>query len=344
MLRGVGENMDRSIINEHWRHRMNLSLTRRDFVKTSAAAGLGLLAAGGRDAHAAFKTTLHKAMIRKSPTEKELRELKDAGFEGYESSAIVPPEQAVEARKLAEKCGLRIHSTLRGWAEFNSDDPAKVESTLKVTEDAIRAAHAYGAETVLLVPCRVGGKGLAMPEAWEFEIEFDKKTGHVSKVVAGDNEKYKDYIAAQNHATDTSRAAVKKLIPLAEELKVIIALENVWNNLWVKPALFQNFVASFHNPWVKAYFDIGNHVKYQKPEDWIHALGPLIAKCHIKDFLLNPDGHGGKFVHPRDGSINWPAVRQALDDIGYNGWLSIEDGGLPLEEFNKRLDLIIAGK
>ena len=322
---------------------MNPHLTRRDFVKTSAAAGLGICAAGSLHARAAFKTKLHKAMIRKLPTEKEFQELKDAGFGGVEGG-IVTVEEAAECRKIADKLGMRIHSVLRGWAEFNSEDPAKVESTLKVTEDALRAAHAFGADTVLLVPCRIGGKGMAMPEPWEFEIEFNEQTGHVKQVAAGDNEKYRDYIAAQNRATDTSRAAVKKLIPLARELKVVIALENVWNNLWVKPALFQNFVASFQDEWVKAYFDIGNHVKYQKPEDWIHALGPLIAKCHIKDFLLNPDGHGGKFVHPRDGSVNWPAVHQALDDVGYNGWLTIEDGGLPLKEFNKRLDLIIAGK
>ncbi len=322
---------------------MKTHLTRRDFVKTSTATGLGLWAAGSLDARAAFKTKLHKAMIRKKPSEKELQELKDAGFEGVEGG-IVTVEEAAECRKIGDKLGMRIHAVLRGWAEFNSEDPAKVESSLKVTEDALRAAHAFGADAVLLVPCKIGGKGMVMPEAWEFDIEFDKKTGHVKKVVGGDNEKYKDYIAAQNRATDTSRAAVKKLIPLAKQLKVVIALENVWNNLWVKPALFQNFVASFHNEWVKAYFDIGNHVKYQKAEDWIRALGPLIAKCHIKDFQLNPDGHGGKFVHPRDGSVNWPVVRKALDDVGYNGWLTIEDGGLTLKEFNDRLDLIIAGK
>jgi len=67
-------------------------------------------------------------------------------------------------------------------------------------------------------------------------------------------------------------------------------------------------------PWVKSYFDIGNHVKYAPPQDWIQALGPLIAKVHIKDFKLNPDGHGGKFVHPRDGSVDWPVVRRALSE------------------------------
>ena len=36
-------------------------------------------------------------------------------------------------------------------------------------------------------------------------------------------------------------------------------------------------------------------------------------------------------------------MRQALDDVGYNGWITVEDGGLPLVEFRERLDKIIAG-
>lgn len=142
-----------------------------------------------------------------------------------------------------------------------------------------------------------------------------------------------------------ARENVKKLIPIAEETKVVIALENVWNNFCVKPSIFKWLVASFQSPWVKAYFDVGNHVKYlTPPETWIREFGPLLGQVHIKDFRLNPDNHGGRFVHPRDGRVNWPGVRQALDDVGYHGWLTIEDGGIPCPEFNKRLDLIIAGK
>jgi L-ribulose-5-phosphate 3-epimerase len=278
-----------------------------------------------------------------SPTEETLKKLKAAGFEGIESTdRAATPEAAAAARKVAEGLGMRIHSVLYGWANFNSPDADKVAKELETVETALKAAAAYGADAVLLVPCRVGG--LATPEAWEFDIEFDETTGKVSRVAAGDNSKYAAYIEAQNHATESSRKAVEKLIPLAEKLKVFIALENVWNGLWVKPALFANFVRSFQCPWVKAYFDIGNHVKYAPPEEWIRALGDQIVKCHVKDFKLNPNGHGGNFVHPRDGSINWPAVRKALDDVGYNGWLSIEDGGLPLEEFNSRLDRILAGE
>jgi L-ribulose-5-phosphate 3-epimerase len=321
---------------------MQLLLTRRQFLGRTAATSAVVMLAARQLQAAGFRRRLRKAMIIGEVTETALQPLKEAGFNGVETTHICPESEAVQGRAVAEKLGMRVHSVLRGWMEFNSDDPKKVEESLEKTRLALRAAKGYGADTILLVPCRI--TGLAMPEPWEFDIAFDQMTGHVTRVSAGDNSRFKPYIEAQNQATDTSRAAVQRLIPLAEELKVIIALENVWNNLWVKPGLFQHFVASFSNPWVKAYFDIGNHVKYAPPQEWIKALGPLVAKLHVKDFKLNPDGHGGKFVHPRDGSIDWPAVRRALDEVGYDGWGTIEDNGLPLAEFSHRFDLIEAGE
>lgn len=318
------------------------NFTRRQFLAqtTTALGAFAVLPAAPLFAEPGCR--IRKAMIVGEVTPAALQPLKDAGFEGVETTHICPEAEAAKGREVAEKLGMKVHSVLRGWMEFNSSDPAKVEDSLEKTRLALKAAKAYGADAILLVPCRVGG--MAMPQAWEFDIAFDEKTGHVTRVAAGDNSRYEAYIKAQNQATDTSRAAVEKLIPLARELKVVIGLENVWNNLWVKPALFRNFVASFNNPWVKAYFDIGNHVKYAPPQEWIKALGPLIAKLHIKDFKLKPDGHGGDFVHPRDGSIDWPAVHKAICETGYNGWATIEDGGLSLAEFSSRFDLIAAGK
>lgn len=317
---------------------MTIQIHRRDFLAASAA-GAGLLAASHLQA-APFKTTLKKALIG-SPNEGTLKSWKAAGFEGMESGDWKRSEaDAAAARKVADKLGMRIHSVLFGWANFNDD--SKVAGDIANVETALKACGGYGADALLLVPCLVGG--MPMPQPWEFDIEFDDKTGHVKRVVAGDNGPYQKYIEAQNRATDASRKAVQKLIPVAEKAKVIIALENVWNNLWVKPAFFTHFIASFQCPWVQCYFDIGNHVKYAMPEEWIRSLGKLIVKCHVKDFKLKPDGHGGNFCDIRDGSINWPAVRTELDKVGYNGWMTIEGGSLSLEEHNRRLDLILAGK
>jgi len=314
--------------------------TRRDFLAASAAVGAAMLVPGRLPA-AQWKTTLHKSLIG-SPNRETLESWRAAGFEGIESNGRgASPEEAAAARKVAEELGMKIHSVLYGWANVNNEDA--FAGDIARVETALRACEGYGAGALLLVTCRIGG--MPTPEPWDFDIEFDEKTGHLKQVVAGDNSPYEAYIKAHDHAVDTSRKAVEKLIPTAEKTGVIIALENVWNNLWVKPEIFRHFIASFESPWVQCYFDIGNHVKYAMPEEWIRTLGKLIVECHVKDFRLNDDGHGGGFCNIRDGSIDWPLVRKELDKIGYNGWMTIEgSGGLSLEERSKRLDLINAGE
>ena len=320
-------------------------LTRRGFLAASAAAGAGAAMAAKKPpdkAPAAFTTKLYKSLITGSINAKGLVAMKEAGFDGVECRAAnAKRADAAKARAIADKAGMKIHSVLRGWMAFNQAD--RLAGSIKSVETALHAAAGYGADAILLVPCRVGGKGL--PQPWEFDIAFDAKTAHVTRVVKGDNEKYAKYIEAQNHATTTSREALKRLSAVAEKTKVVIAVENVWNNLWVKPDLAASFVRSVGSPWVQFYFDIGNHVKYAPPEQWVRTLGKMIVKCHVKDFKLKPDGKGGGFCNIRDGSVNWPLVRKELDTVGYNGWMTIEGSGkLSMQEKSKRLDLIIAGK
>jgi hexulose-6-phosphate isomerase len=317
-------------------------LTRRDFVGASLGVGAGLLA-GPQAFGQTFRTKLKKALICALPQEKALTAMKAAGFDGVECQRWqATPADAEQGRAVAEKLGMQVHSVMRGWCSFNQTDPAKVKADIESVRHAIRTAKLLGADAVLLVPCRIGGP---VPKPWDYEYAFDPQTCLVDRVVAGDNTPYKAYIEAHNRATATSREAVNQLIPYAAEHKVVIALENVWNNLWVKPDIFAAFVRSFRSPWVKAYLDLGNHVKYAPTIEWVEALGHDIAKCHVKDFKLNPDGHGGKWADIRDGSVAWPKVREALEGLDYNGWLTIEgSGGLSLQEKGKRLDLILAGK
>ena len=317
-------------------------MNRRQFLTNSITVpALGAVA--GLPARAAeFRGKLRKAMIIGEVTEQALSPLKAAGFDGVESTHVCSEEQAVKGRDAAALLDMKVHSVLLGCMDFNNEAPEKVAASLDKTRRALRAAKAYGADAVLLVPCRIGG--MPMPEPWEFAIEFDDATGHLTRVTAAGSNNHDAYLKAHNQAIDASRAAIRQLIPVAEELKVVIGLENVWNNLWVQPKVWRHFLASFATPWVRAYFDIGNHVKFAPPQEWIRRLGPLLVKLHVKDFRLNPDGHGGQFVHPRDGSVDWPLVRRSLDDAGYDGWATIEDEGLELTEFSRRLDLIAAGK
>jgi L-ribulose-5-phosphate 3-epimerase len=351
---------------------MSLSINRREFLTASASVAAGLELRGTataaqtpapRAAQATppvssltFKTRPRKALIAR-PTEDDLQRMKDAGFDGVEGR-VIPVDEAAKMRAAADKIVMRIHSVLYGWAEFNNPDRSEVERTFAESQAALRTAEAFGADSVLLVPCRIGSRGgraggpsdgpaLRMPRPWEFQIEFNAANGHLTRVVYGDNAPYADYIAAHNHATDASVEWVKRLIPFAEKAKVVIALENVSNNLWVTPEIFRHFVQSFQSPWVRAYYDIGNHVRFAPPEQWILTLNSLLAKIHVKDYWLDPadpDGRG-RSVNIREGSVRWPVLRQALEAVNYDGWMTIESNGdIPFDERNRRLDLILAGR
>ena len=284
------------------------------------------------DAAKTYKTQLHKAAIVGEITAERMEELAKMGYDGVETTVWdIDVEKAREARKIAEAAGIKIHSVMRAWTNFNQ--PNSAEGDIKSVVRALQAAAAYGASTILLVPCRIGG---AAPAPWDFKIDYDPKTLMVSKVAEGDNSKYAEYIKLQNEATEASYRCLAPTIPVAAYEGVIIGLENVWNNLWCTPEFYAAFVKSFDNVWVKSYFDLGNHVKYAPTEDWLRALGKgAIAKLHIKDFLVNREKGGGDFVPIGKGTIDWRSVRDVIEEIEYDGFVTLESGGWTDEQHAK---------
>ena len=139
---------------------------------------------------------------------------------------------------------------------------------------------------------------------------------------------------------------MEELIPVAEAEGVTIGIENVWNNLWCAPNFYAAFVRSFSNTWVKAYFDLGNHVKYAKTEDWLRACGKdLLVKLHIKDFKVDKSkGAGGDFVPIGKGSVDWKSVRDCIEEIGYSGWVTQEAGGYTDKSYAQIFADFFAGK
>lgn len=325
-------------------------LNRRDFFSLSASAfAAANLCAFADDSVPApiFRTKIQKAAITGIPTQDYCELLVKAGFNGMETTSWnVAPADAAKSRLLTDKFGLRIHSVMRGWAEFNSLDEDKRNKSIEETKTAIYAASAYGADSILLVPCRIGG--MKMPDPWDFKIDFDPKTLRVKSVVDGDNEPFREYIDAQNRSTEMSIRVIEELIPLAAKEGVFIALENVWNNLWVMPEFFAAFVRHFGNIWVKTYLDLGNHTRYAKPEHWVAAASDTIVKLHIKgykiDEVLNSSGGGkGNWCKIDEANIDWLAVRKKLDSVNFNGWLTFEEGGHPLEKYGEILSRFIDG-
>jgi hexulose-6-phosphate isomerase len=142
-----------------------------------------------------------------------------------------------------------------------------------------------------------------------------------------------------------SRSQIRKLIPLAEKLGVVIAVEEVWNKFLLSPLEFAQYVDEFQSPWVKAYFDVGNVVLFAFPQDWIRELGPRIVKVHLKDFKRERDGY--QWVNLGEGDIDWKEVRAAFAQVGYTGYATVE---LPagdeayLRDLSLRVDRLLLGR
>lgn len=320
-------------------------MNRRDFLKLSAfAAAAPVLRAGGAEGISTFRTVLRKALIEKRLTPQVCDKLLAAGFPGVElSDKTATFEEARAARRLAEDRGVRIHSFMGGWFDFTAEEPAARQAAVAAAKRSIRLAAAYGAPVILVVPGRV--KGAAMPAPDRFEVSFDRKTLLVDRVAAGDNAPYAGYVAAQNAATRRAAEAIEELVPVAAEEGVVLAIENVWNNLWVSPDFAAAFCRSFASPWVKFYFDIGNHTRYCDATKWLQALSDQIVKMHIKDFKIDRAApNQGRFVPIGKGSIDFKAVRRAIEAIGYSGWVSIESSGWTDKEHSEIMDRFFAGE
>jgi hexulose-6-phosphate isomerase len=243
---------------------------------------------------------------------------KDCGFERIECPTTRDQGDAEKIKAASEKTSLPIHSVMNmdHWEyPFSSADPAVVEHSLDGARVSIRNAHLWGATTVLLVPAVVNAQTT-----------------------------YKE-------AYDRSQPVIRKLIPLAEELNVTLALEEVWNKFLLSPLEFARYIDEYNSPHIKAYFDVGNVVLYGYPQDWIRTLGNRIAKLHIKDFYFRHEKATDKsvaaWVPLGEGDVDWTAVYEALRDIGYQGTATLElDPGdaAYLKEMRRRFGLIISGE
>lgn len=330
---------------------MERNFSRRDFLRATAlTAGAAALSSVNMDGIASFAaeveqpftTKLHYATIVGEIKGEEIEKLAALGYEGVETTLWdVDPAKAAEGRKIAEANGMKIHSVMRAWTNVNQGAEQAAEDVDSMKR-ALRAAAAYGASTILLVPCRTG---VAAPAPWDFNIDFDPETCMVKSVIDGDSSKYADYIKAQNEATEASFKYVKEAVPVAAYEGVTIGLENVWNGLWCTPDFFAAFVKAFDSVWVKSYFDLGNHAKYADAEDFLRALKGTICKLHIKDFAVDrAKPNGGDFVPLGTGTINWKSVRKVIDEVAYDGFVTLESSGYTNEQHAKIFQNFFAGK
>ena len=93
------------------------------------------------------------------------------------------------------------------------------------------------------------------------------------------------------------------------------------------PALFKSALETSFTDALKveesSSISIGNTLANGYPEHWIRALGKRVKKVHFKDYRVAAGGLHG-FVDLLAGDVNYPAVTDALAEIGYDGWVTAE--------------------
>jgi L-ribulose-5-phosphate 3-epimerase len=295
---------------------MNETVGRREVLKYGAAvaAGVAVLGSAGRgqggtQANRPLKACQYGMLPKKLKDAEKFALARKCGFEGVEHSPMSDLAAAKEMGALAREAGVPIHSIVYGGWDAPLSDPGPEVTARGIAgmENALRSAKAIGADVVLLVP------------------------GIVTETVG------------YAEAYQRSQANIRKLLPLAKELQVTIAVENVWNKFLLSPVEFARYVDEFDDPWLRAYIDVGNMILFGFAQDWVRTVGQRIVRIHLKDFKRQ----GYKWTNLCEGDVNWPQVRTALAEVGFTSYMTTELSGgdeAYLTDLAGRIDKIIAMK
>ena len=295
-------------------------MDRRDFLRVGslAASALSLAAETALAAPQARrnirKAIMYETISMKGTVLEKFQAVKAAGFAGVEPMSHMGQPEVLEALKVTGLATASVCCATHWKSPVTDPNPAVREAGRKGLEQALHDAKAYGASSVLFVPAVVNQ-----------QVSYDA-------------------------AYRRSQEEIRQLLPLAQELGVKIAIENVWNHFIMTPLEAVRYIDEFQSSAIGWHFDIGNAIAYGWPEQWIRILGKRILKLHVKEYSrakANKTGPSSGFdVKFFEGDDDWPAVMKALDDIGYSGWGIAEQRGADsaegLKDLSDRMDKILA--
>jgi len=301
-------------------------ITRRDAIKaTIASVGLSSLAFEPTQAAAPSVPDERRGAIKRYPMLKSINQwafpypermnlreclqlAKDAGFDGielnYDLDNDLSPKSGTKEytaiRKMADEIGIRISGlcSFLFWPyPLTSNDPAKRAQGIELAGKIAQAAHDLGVDNVLVVPG-------AVHIPWRTDHE-----------------------PVPNDVCDRrAKESVAQLVKQAEKLKVSLNIENIFFNGYLMTPMEMNaFVDHFGSEHVKVHFDTGNISMFQHAEHWIPILGQRTKNIHFKEFTKKGTDYSLETFRPLlDGTTNWPAVMESLDQVGYRGYVTFE--------------------
>ena len=239
------------------------------------------------------------------PIKSAMEQASNMGFEGIElgiasQGVLTHNTSQAECQEIvreAEKHGLEISgvASAESWTTSptaNDEDVRK--KIIDFTQKALQITHWLGSDAYLFVPGAVEVFFLPDAEVIPYDVCYQRAI-----------------------------EAISQLVPVAEKLGVAIAVENVWNKFLLSPVEMREFIDNFNTSQVGVYFDVGNVLLTGYPDQWIRILGSRIKRVHIKDFKRSV-GNADGFVDLLEGDVDFEAVKQALLEINYDGYVTAE--------------------
>jgi sugar phosphate isomerase/epimerase len=235
-----------------------------------------------------------------------VREIKDAGYDGVEWRVTHVPEE------------LRSDES-----SFWGNNLCTLEPTVEEARRARRLSEEAGLEIPGLGTYVALGDLEAAHEAMRFAV-----TAGVPQVRVGagapDGRPYEELF-------DAAREFLAGVEDLARSHGVKALIEIHHKTICPSASLAQRLVSSFDPGLVGVILDPGNMAQEGFEDYRIGAelLGPYLAHVHIKNSAFERPAGGGvwepRWAPLEDGVVDFGQVFEALEHVGYDGWLVMED-------------------
>jgi sugar phosphate isomerase/epimerase len=238
--------------------------------------------------------------------EEAVREIKDPGYDGVEWRVARVPE------------------------EVRGEEPSFWGNnlcTLAPTEEEARRARRLSQEAGLEVPGLGTYVAVGDVEAADEAMRF-ALTADVPQVRVGagtpDGRPYEELFAE-------ARVFLEAVEDLARSHGVKALVEIHHRTICPSASLAHRLVSAFDPEFVGVVFDPGNMAQ-EGFEDYrigTELLGPYLAHVHVKNAAFERPAGGGlwepRWAPLEDGVVDFGLLFEALENVGYRGWLVVED-------------------
>jgi sugar phosphate isomerase/epimerase len=256
--------------------------------------------------------------------ERELKPLGVTGLEFYPGFlASFEPDYLARVKAALETAGFSMPMYCAS-PDFTHPDPAKRAAEIEMCRRNIEVSALFGAKT-----CRVLS-GQRRPEVSEAQ--------GIQWVVE----------------------CIETLLPYAGERGIILAMENHFkDNYWTYPEfaqkmrLFCALVERIESPWFGVNYDPSNTLlANEDPLKLLERVKRRVVSMHASDrrprpgAVIGPEGitDYAQLIHGEIGTgmNDYHAIFRILRGVGFDGWVSIEDGVNGMEELKRSAQFLVS--